>query len=97
MGVYYLGPPILDLTGHMLGVYSLGVYSLGVDYISFIATENVAFFDLVDYISFIALGVYSVGVYSVGVYYFDLPIWDLVSHMPVLKKRYRGPFNVNIV
>ena len=25
------------------------------------------------------------------------PILDLADHMPVLKKKYRGPFNVNVV
>ena len=100
---------VYSLGVYSLGVYSLGVDYISfiaienvaffdlVDYISFIATENVAFFDLVDYISFIALGVYSVGVYSVGVYYLGQPIWDLKNHMPVLKKRYRGPFNQRLL
>ena len=30
LGVYSLGPRILDLAKHTLGVYTLGVYTLGV-------------------------------------------------------------------
>ena len=26
-----------------------------------------------------------------------LPIWEFGTHLPVLKKHYRGPFNVNVV
>ena len=65
-----------------LGVYSLGVYCLGPPIV-----------DLGVY----SLGVYSLGVYSLGVYSLALPMLDLDIHMPVLKKNYRGPLNVNVV
>ena len=61
MGVYSLGPPILELAEHSLDWES-------------------------------SLGVYTVGVYSLG-----SPILELEGHMPVLKKNYRAPFNVNVV
>ena len=47
--------------------------------------------------TYCALGVYTLGVYTLGVYSLGLPISDLVPHMPVLKKSYRGPLNVNVV
>ena len=40
----------------------------------------------------ITLGVYTLGVYSLG-----LPISDLELYMLVLKKKYRGPFNVDVI
>ena len=43
------------------------------------------------------LGVYTLGVYILGVSSLAQPILDLVDPMPVLKKQYRGPFNVNVV
>ena len=43
------------------------------------------------------LGVNTLGVYSLGVYCLGPPILDLADHMPVLKRSYRGPFNVNVV
>ena len=38
----------------------------------------------------------SLGVYTLWVYSLGLPISGLDLHMPVLKKRYRGPLNVNV-
>ena len=35
-----------------------------------------------------------VGAYNVGAYSLGLLIWDLESHLPFLKKRYRGSINV---
>ena len=43
------------------------------------------------------LGLYTLGVYTLGVYSLAPPIWELAAHLPVLKKHYRGPFNVNVV
>ena len=39
----------------------------------------------------------TLGVYCPGVYSLTPPFWDLIKHLPVLKKSYRGPFNVNVV
>ena len=34
---------------------------------------------------------------ELGAYRLGPPIWDLSEQMLVLKKKYRGPFNVNVV
>ena len=45
----------------------------------------------------LALGVYTLGVYALGVYSLGPRVSHLELHMSVLKKKYRGPFNVNVV
>ena len=39
----------------------------------------------------------TLGVYSLGVYSLRFPIWDLGNLLPVLKKQYRGPYNITVV
>ena len=45
----------------------------------------------------LSLGVYTLGVYTLEAYSLGPPILDLAAHLPVLKKSYRGPFNVKVV
>ena len=87
MGVYSLGPPILELAEYsldwesILGVYTtLYTYSLGPPVLEL--AEHPLEWES-------TLGDDTVGVYSLGP-----PILELVEHMLVLKKNYRGPLNV---
>jgi len=50
-----------------------------------------------DLIEIESLGAYSLEIYSLGVYCLGPPILDLIEQIPVLEKRYTGPFNVNVV
>ena len=79
-----LGLPISDLEPHMPVVkkHYRGPFNVNVSLLS----------RATDFGSGVAHAVYTLGVYSLG-----LPILDLVPHMPVRKKHYRGPFNVNVV
>ena len=45
------------------------------------------------------VGVYTLGVYTLGVYTLGVeqPISDLAPYMLVLKKKYKGPYNINVV
>ena len=85
MCVYSLELPISDLDLYLLvlGVYTLRVYTLGV-------------YSLVLPISDLELYLLALGVYSLGVYALVPRISDLELYMPVLKKRYRGPFKPSL-
>ena len=67
---------------YTLEVYALRVYSL-----------RPPILDLDMY----TLRVYILDGYTLWVYSLGPPILDLSSYLPVLKKQYRGPFNVNVV
>ena len=83
-----------------LGVYTLGVYSGGLlsGGLQSQATNC-------EFGQPLIWGLYSgdlfwgptLGVYCLGVYSLTPPISDLDNHLPVLRKEYRGPFNVNVV
>ena len=79
---------------------------------SLVCTQEASYVHGLDLYLLGSLGVYTLGVYSLGlpisgldlyllgslgVYTLGLPISGLDLHMPVLKKRCRGPFSVNVV
>ena len=93
LGVYWLGPPIWDLEDHTLGVYSGSLHSgsllsratdFGPGPVHTCLWES-------------TLGVYFGGLHSGGLHSWRLHTPATDQYSPVLKKRYRGPSNVNVV
>ncbi len=75
--------PLTELGAYRLGAYRLGAYRLGQP-----------IWDLSTYS--LNWGLQS-GAYRLGAYRLGQPIWDLVANELLLKKKYREPFNVNVV